>query len=110
MRHFEAGRLDEAKRILLDQADELADEPAILFYLGRVEEKGDLSGRYLTSIADRCPDWAGAAEAGLLACKYEFCRDMNLAAVERARRLEEDSPESEVNRHFCGSPVPLFWP
>ena len=96
VRHLEAGRLDEAKRILLDQADELADEPAPMFYLGRVEEKGDLSARYLKSIADRCPDWAGAAEAGLLVCKYEFCRDMNLAAVERARRLEEDLPESEV--------------
>ena len=96
VRHLEAGRLDEAKRILLDCADELADEPALMLCLGRVEEKGDLSARYLKSIADRCPDWAGAAEAGLLVCKYEFCRDMNLAAVERARRLEEDSPESEV--------------
>lgn len=96
VRHLEAGRLDEAKRILLDQADELADEPAILFYLGRVEEKGELSVRYLSSIADRCPDWARAAEAGLLACKYEFCRDMNLAAVERAKGLEVSSAEGEV--------------
>ena len=95
-RHLEAGGPDEAKRILLDQADEFADEPAILFYLGRVEEKGDLSGRYLSSIADRCPDWAGAAEAGLLACKYEFCRDMNLAVVERAKGLEVSSAQGEV--------------
>jgi tetratricopeptide (TPR) repeat protein len=96
VRHLEAGRLDEAKRILLDQADKHADDPAILFCLGRVEEKGDLSGRYLRSIADRCPDWGGVAEAGLLACKYEFCRDMNLAAIERAKGLELSSAEGQV--------------
>ena len=96
VQHFETGRLDEAKRILLNQADEIDDEPTLLFYLGRVEEKGDLSGRYLQSVADRCPDWAGAAEAGLLVCKYEFCRDMNFAVVERAKGLEESSVESEV--------------
>ena len=96
VQHFEAGRLDEAKRILLDQADELADEPTLLFYLGRVEEKGDLSGRYLGSIADRCPDWAGAAEASLIVCKYEFCRDMNLTAVERARGVELGSAGADV--------------
>jgi tetratricopeptide (TPR) repeat protein len=96
VRHFEAGRLDEAKRTLLDSANELADEPALMFCLGRVEEKGDLSARYLKSIGDRCPDWAGAAEAVLLVCKYEFCRDMNFAVVERAKELEASSAEGQV--------------
>lgn len=94
--HLEAGRLDEAKRILLNQGDELADEPTLLFYLGRVEEKGDLSGRYLKNVADRCPDWAGASEAALLVCKYDFCRDMNLAVVERAGGSEANSAGGEV--------------
>ncbi|UCB52602.1 MAG: SPOR domain-containing protein [Candidatus Zixiibacteriota bacterium] len=96
VRHFQAGRLDRAKRILQDQADEPADEPEILFYLGRVEERGDLSARYFQSITERCPDWAKSAEAGLLACKYEFCRDMNLTTIERAERLREEYMESEV--------------
>ncbi|MGB2769885.1 MAG: tetratricopeptide repeat protein [Candidatus Zixiibacteriota bacterium] len=96
VRYFQAGRLDEAKRILLDSADELADEPAVLFYLGRVEERGDLSRRYLESVADRCPGWLRSAEAGLLVCKYEFCRGMNLNTIEQAGKFGETFAQSEA--------------
>jgi tetratricopeptide (TPR) repeat protein len=96
VRHFQAGRLDQAKRILLDRPDELADEPAMLFFLGRVEERGDLSGGYFQSITERCPDWVRSAEAGLLLCKYEFCRGMNLNTIEQTERLKGSLAQSEL--------------
>jgi tetratricopeptide (TPR) repeat protein len=100
LRHFQAGRLDDAKRILLNQAHRLTEEPEMLFYLGRVEERGDLSGRYFRSITDRCPDWERSDQAGLLLCKYEFCRGMNLAAIERAGMYEDSPAQSEAAPEF----------
>lgn len=100
LRHFQAGRLDDAKRVLLNQAHRLTEEPEMLFYLGRVEERGDLSGRYFRSITDRCPDWEGSAQAGLLLCKYEFCRGMNLSAIEQAGVYGESLAQNQTAPEF----------
>lgn len=96
VRHFQAGRLEEAKRTLLNLTDEHADDPELWFFLGKVEEGGDLSRRYLEGVADRCPGWLRSAEAGLLVCKYEFCRGMNLNTIEQAGKFGETFAQSEA--------------
>lgn len=96
VRYFQAGRLEEAKRTLLNLTDEHADDPELWFFLGKVEEGGDLSRKYLESVADRCPDWIRSAEAALLVCKYEFCRGMNLNTIEQAGKFGETFAQSEA--------------
>jgi len=96
VRHFQTGRLEETKRTLLNLTDEHADDPELWFFLGKVEERGALSRRYLESVADRCPDWLRSAEAGLLVCKYEFCRGMNLSTIEQAGKFGETFAQSEA--------------
>ncbi len=96
VRHFQAGRLEEAKRTLLNLTDEHADDPKLWLFLGKVEERGALSRRYLESVADRFPGWLRSTEAGLLVCKYEFCRGMNLNTIEQAGKFGETFAQSEA--------------
>jgi tetratricopeptide (TPR) repeat protein len=95
LKHYQAGRLDETKCSLLNQLQEDASNPEVLFYLGKVEEEGDLSRKYLENMIRCSPDWKESEEANLLICQYEFCKGMNVSAIELTRGFEKSFPGSE---------------
>lgn len=96
IKHYQAGEFDEAKRILLNQWAEQEDNPEIMFYLGKTEEKGELSIKYYQDMTDCYPDHSKSDEAELLILKYEFCRGMHVTAVDLAERFQKDFPQSEM--------------
>ena len=96
IKHYQSGELGEAKRILLNQLAEDRENPKILFYLGKMEEKGELSRKYFEDVTDRFPDWINSDKAELLLCKYEFCKGMHVATVDLAERLELNFPQNEM--------------
>ncbi len=96
IRHYQAGELDAAKRVLLKQLEKDAENPEMLFYLGKTEEKGELSRRYFKDMITHFPDWVNSDEAELLICKYEFCRDMHVTTLDAARRFVMNLPQSQM--------------
>ena len=94
--HYQTGELVEAKRILLNQLAEGRENPEILFYLGKVEEKGDLSRKYFKDVVSHFPNWINSDEAELLICKYEFCKGMYVITVDLTERFEQSFPQSRM--------------
>ncbi len=95
LRQYQVGQLDEAKRILLNQLQGDAGNPEVLFYLGKVEEAGSLSREYLENMIRCSPDWIESEEANLLISQYEFCKGMNVSAIELTRGFKKNYPQSE---------------
>ncbi len=96
IKHYKTGELGEAKRILLNQLAEDPENPEILFYLGKVEVKGELSRRYFQDVTDHCPDWINSDEAELLICQYEFGKGMHVTTVDLTEKFEGRFPLSEM--------------
>jgi tetratricopeptide (TPR) repeat protein len=95
IRQYQLGQLDEAKRILLKQLQEDSGNPEVFFYLGKVEETGNLSREYLESMIKCTPDWIESEQANLLICQYEFCKGMNVSTIELTRGFKKSYPQSE---------------
>jgi len=96
IKHYQAGELGQAKSILLNQSAEDKENPEILFYLGRVEEEGDLSRKYFGDLKALSPGWINSDEAELLICKYEFCKGMYVTTVDLAERFEQSFSQSQI--------------
>ncbi len=96
IKHYQAGELSEAKRILLNQLAGDRDNPEILFYLGKMEEKGDLSQKYFEEVIYNFPGWMNSDEAELLICKYEFSKGMHVTTVELTEKFEQKFFVSEM--------------
>jgi len=96
IKHYRAGETGEAKRILLNQLAENRENPEILFYLGKVEEQGDLSRKYFKDVVSHFPDWINSDRAELLICKYEFCKGMRVTTVDLTNRFLESFSRSEM--------------
>ena len=96
IKYYRSGEVGAAKRILLNQLAEDRENPEILFYLGKVEEQGDLSRKYFKDVVSHFPDWVNSDEAELLICKYEFCRGMYVTTVDLTERFEQSFPQSRM--------------
>jgi tetratricopeptide (TPR) repeat protein len=96
VRHYQAGRLDEAKRLLLSHLETGGESPEVLFYLGMVEERGEWSREHLENLARLFPDWSRRGQADLLICKFELSRSMHLTAIDLAGRFERRFPLSQM--------------
>ena len=96
IKRYRSGELDKAKRIWLSQLAEDAKDPEILFYLGEVEEKGELSRKYFEEVVIHFPDWINSDRAELLICKYEFCKGMYVTTVGLTEKFEERFPLGEM--------------
>jgi len=96
IKHYDAGEVGRAKRILLNQLAQDRENPEILFYLGKVEEKGRASRKYFEDVTDYFPYWINSDEAELLICKYEFCKGMYVTTVDLTERFEQSFPQSQM--------------
>jgi len=96
IKHYGNGELDEAKRILLDHLTEKRENPELLFYLGKVEDEGDLSRKYFEELTFHFPHWISSDEAELLICEYEFCKGMYVTTINLAERFQERFQESQL--------------
>jgi tetratricopeptide (TPR) repeat protein len=96
IKHYGNDELDEAKRILLNHLAQDVHDPKVLFYLGKVEDEGDLSRKYLEDMTSYFPDWINSDEAELLICKYEFCKGEYVITVNLTERFEQNFPQSQM--------------
>ena len=96
IKHYDAGEVGRAKRILLNQLAQDRENPEILFYLGKMEEKGRASRKYFEDVTDYFPYWINSDEAELLICKYEFCKGMYVTTVDLTERFEQSFPQSQM--------------
>jgi pentatricopeptide repeat protein len=96
MRLYQRGEPDQTQRLLLESSLESERNPEYLLLLAKTEPRGNLSQEHLKEVLEWEEEGSSSEQAYLLACKYEFSKDMHLATVDLVDGLENKYSRSQI--------------